>query len=80
MRAYNATNGEEVWEFRTGSRFNQSPITYMHDGKQYIAIIASSAASNTAVAVDAAADDAARYRRSGSTLYVFALPDTVAAN
>jgi hypothetical protein len=81
MRAYNATNGEEVWEFRTGSRFNQSPITYIGpDGKQYVAIIASSAAANTAVAVDAAADNANRYRRSGSTLYVFALPDAVAAN
>ncbi|MGE3718300.1 MAG: hypothetical protein AB7G07_07880, partial [Bauldia sp.] len=80
MRALNATNGEVVWEFRTGSRFNQSPITYIGpDGRQYMAIIASSAASNTAVALDAAPDDANRYRRSGSTLYVFALPETVAA-
>ncbi|MCC6736193.1 MAG: PQQ-binding-like beta-propeller repeat protein, partial [Bauldia sp.] len=81
MRAYNATNGEEVWEFRTGSRFNQSPISYIGpDGRQYLAIIASSAAANTAVAADAPADDANRYRRSGSTLYVFALPEAVAAN
>ncbi|MCW5719500.1 MAG: PQQ-binding-like beta-propeller repeat protein, partial [Bauldia sp.] len=81
MRALNATNGEVVWEFRTGSRFNQSPITYLGpDGKQYMAIIASSAAANGAVAFDAAADNANRYRRSGSTLYVFALPDAVAGN
>ncbi|MCW5714986.1 MAG: PQQ-binding-like beta-propeller repeat protein [Bauldia sp.] len=81
MRAYDATNGEEVWEFRTGSRFNQSPITYLGpDGRQYLAIIASSAANNGAVAFDAPVDDANRYRRSGSTLYVFALPDAVAAN
>jgi PQQ-dependent dehydrogenase (methanol/ethanol family) len=80
MRALDATNGETVWSFRTGSRFNQSPITYLGpDGRQYVAIIASSAATNTAVAVNAAADDANRYRRSGSTLYVFALPNTVAA-
>ncbi|MGD9738441.1 MAG: PQQ-binding-like beta-propeller repeat protein [Bauldia sp.] len=79
MRAYNATNGEVAWEFRTGSRFNQSPITYLGpDGRQYVAIIASSAAANTAVAFDAAPDNANRYRRSGSTLYVFALPETVA--
>ncbi|MGV8840948.1 MAG: PQQ-dependent dehydrogenase, methanol/ethanol family, partial [Bauldia sp.] len=70
-----------VWEFRTGSRFNQSPITYIGpDGRQYVAIIASSAAANTAVAADAPADDANRYRRSGSTLYVFGLPDALAAN
>ena len=81
MRALNATNGEVVWEFRTGSRFNQSPISYLGpDGKQYIAVIASSAAANGAVAVDTAPDNANRYRRSGSTLYVFGLPDTVAAN
>ena len=81
MRALDATNGEIVWEFRTGSRFNQSPITYIGpDGKQYVAIIASSAASNGAVAVDDAPDNANRYRRSGSTLYVFGLPDAVAAN
>jgi glucose dehydrogenase len=81
MRAFNATNGEIVWEFRTGSRFNQSPITYIGpDGRQYLAIIASSAAANTAVAYDAAPDNQNRYRRSGSTLYVFALPGAVAAN
>jgi hypothetical protein len=47
------------------------------DGRQYIAIIAS--ASNTSqVNFDDAADDNARYRRAGTTLYVFALPTTVA--
>jgi outer membrane protein assembly factor BamB len=80
MRALDATNGETVWEFRTGSRFNQSPITYLHDGKQYVAIIASSAPTNVQVAADARQDDANRYRRSGSTLYVFGLPGAVAAN
>ncbi|MGD9740511.1 MAG: PQQ-binding-like beta-propeller repeat protein [Bauldia sp.] len=79
MRAYDATNGDLVWEFRTGSRFNQSPISYLGpDGNQYIAIIASSAAANTAVNLDDAPDNANRYRRSGSTLYVFGLPETVA--
>ncbi|MCW5713514.1 MAG: PQQ-binding-like beta-propeller repeat protein [Bauldia sp.] len=81
MRAYNATNGEVAWEFRTGSRFNSTPITYLGpDGRQYLAVVASSAASNTPVAFDATPDNANRYRRSGSTLYVFALPETVVAN
>jgi glucose dehydrogenase len=74
FRAINATNGQIVWEFRAGARWNQSPITYLHGGKQYVAVIASSASANTAVAVTAAADDANRYRRSGTTLYVFTLP------
>ncbi len=81
MRALNATNGEIAWEFRTGSRFNQTPITYLGpDARQYIAIIASSAAANGAVAANAAPDNANRYRRSGSTLYVWALPRSVAGN
>jgi outer membrane protein assembly factor BamB len=79
MRAMNAITGEVVWEFRTGARYNQSPITYIGpDGRQYVAVIASSAAANTPVAVDAAPDNANRYRRSGSTLYVFAIPEAVA--
>ena len=74
FRAINAKTGAVVYSFRTGSRFNQSPITYMFGGKQYVAIIASSAAANTAVAANAGADAADRYRRSGTTLYVFKLP------
>ena len=81
FRALDATNGEIVWEFRTGARGNATPITYLGpDGRQYVAYIASSAANNGAVAFDAAPDNANRYRRSGSTLYVFGLPETVAGN
>jgi glucose dehydrogenase len=81
FRAMDATNGEIVWEFRTGARGNATPMTYLGpDGRQYVAYIASSAANNGAVAFDAAPDNANRYRRSGSTLYVFGLPETVAAN
>jgi PQQ-dependent dehydrogenase (methanol/ethanol family) len=78
MRAYNAATGEQMWAFRVGSSFSQSPISYMGpDGRQYIAIIAS--ASNTGqVAFDNDADDADRYRRAGTTLFVFALPQSVA--
>ncbi len=74
MRAMNARTGDTVWEFRAGASFRQSPISYRFGGKQYIAVIASSAAANTAVAANAAATAPSRYRRSGSTLYVFALP------
>jgi alcohol dehydrogenase (cytochrome c) len=74
LRAMNARTGDTVWEFRAGARFHQSPITYSQGGKQFVAIIASSAAANTAVAANAAPDNANRYRRSGTTLYVFKLP------
>jgi glucose dehydrogenase len=79
--ALDATSGDTVWEFRTGARGNATPITYLGpDGRQYVAYIASSAASNGAVAGDTAPDNANRYRRSGSTLYAFALPQSLAVN
>ncbi len=74
FQALDAKTGKVLWSFRAGARWGQSPISYSFGGKQYIAIIASSAAANTAVAANAAPDNANRYRRSGTTLYVFKLP------
>ena len=75
FRALNARTGEIVWSFRTGSNFRNSPISYVGpDGRQYVAVIGSQAAANERVAADAAPDAGGRFRRSGSTLYVFALP------
>lgn len=36
--AYDATNGEQVWEFMTDAGANAPPMAYEVDGKQYIAI------------------------------------------
>ncbi len=75
FRAVDARNGEVVWTFRTGGDFRGSPISFTGpDGKQYIAVITSRAPSDPQVGQDTAADDAGRYRRTGSTLYVFGLP------
>jgi len=75
FRAFNARTGQIVWTFRTGSNFRSSPISYAGpDGRQYVAIIGSQLGPNTRVEPDAAADADIRYRRSGATLYVFALP------
>src|SRR6185369_15550912 len=79
VRAFNAKTGETAWTFRTGSNFRSSPITYQGpDGRQYVAIISSQLGNNTQVNADAAAAAAARFGRSGATLYVFALPRGVA--
>ncbi|HEX7038731.1 MAG TPA: PQQ-dependent dehydrogenase, methanol/ethanol family [Trueperaceae bacterium] len=73
---YDATTGELLWQFRAGSGFRNSPISFLGpDGKQYIAIISSSAPSSREVAYDEPPDAASRYSRPGSTLYVFTLPD-----
>ena len=75
FRAFNARTGEIVWTFRTGSNFRNSPISYVGpDGRQYVAVISSQLGNNERIDVDAAADAGGRFRRSGTTLYVFALP------
>ncbi|MDD2815523.1 MAG: methanol/ethanol family PQQ-dependent dehydrogenase [Thiotrichaceae bacterium] len=38
VKAFNATTGEEVWKFQTGSGVISSPITWEMDGEQYIGI------------------------------------------
>ncbi len=72
--AFDALTGEELWSFRTGSNFKGPAMSYIGpDGKQYVAIIASSGPTSADVGPDTPADAAARYSRSGSTLYVFGL-------
>lgn len=75
LRAMDARTGEQLWSFSTGSDFRNSPISYVGpDGKQYVAVITSHAPDNSEIGQDVAPDDAGRYRRTGSTMYVFALP------
>ena len=38
FRAFDATNGKILWEFRTGSGVNGVPVSFQVDGKQYIAV------------------------------------------
>lgn len=80
FRAVNAKTGETVWEFKTGTGFANSPISYLGpDGQQYIAVVGSSVPGSQAVGADAAPDAENRYSREGSTLYVFALHRSVAS-
>jgi outer membrane protein assembly factor BamB len=79
FRAINARTGKIVWTFRTGSSFRISPISYEGpDGRQYVAIIGSLLGEDALVKPDLAADEDVRYRRGGSSLYVFALHRPVA--
>jgi PQQ-dependent dehydrogenase (methanol/ethanol family) len=74
IEAYDARSGEPLWSFRSGSGFSQSPVTYLREGRQYVAIVASSAQPNVGVGFNTAPDAAARQRRGGTTMYVFSLP------
>ena len=75
VRAFDARDGDILWTFRTGSGFRNSPITYLGpDGRQYVAIIGSQRSAAELITEGTDADAAARFRRAGSTLYVFAVP------
>jgi PQQ-dependent dehydrogenase (methanol/ethanol family) len=75
FRAVDARNGEVVWTFRTGGDFRGSPIAFLGpDGREYIAVVTSKAPSDPQIGQDTEADNAGRYRRAGTTLYVFGLP------
>src|SRR5690606_38908276 len=39
FKALNAKTGKELWQFNTGSGISQGPVTYMLDGKQYVAVV-----------------------------------------
>lgn len=40
IRAFNASNGEKVWEARLPAGGQATPMTYEHNGKQYVVIMA----------------------------------------
>ena len=40
LKAVDAKNGTVLWKFNVGTGILQSPVTYMLDGRQYIAIVA----------------------------------------
>jgi len=39
FRALDATTGKELWKFNTGSGITAAPMTYILDGKQYLAVV-----------------------------------------
>ena len=41
LKAVDAKTGDVLWTFNVGSGILQSPITYMLDGKQCLAVVAS---------------------------------------
>jgi alcohol dehydrogenase (cytochrome c) len=38
FRAFDATNGKALWQFRTSSGVNGVPVSFQVDGKQYVAV------------------------------------------
>jgi PQQ-dependent dehydrogenase (methanol/ethanol family) len=91
FRAVDAKTGKILYQFKTPSGIIGNPMTYMHDGKQYVAILSGvggwaaigmadnlhkASAGLGAVGLNATLTD---YTNLGGTLMVFALPSKVAS-
>jgi alcohol dehydrogenase (cytochrome c) len=70
---FNAKTGEQLYSFNTGSGLRGSPITYSVNGKQFIAV--PSGLGSIFVSGMPANWPEARNFPTGSTLFVFALPE-----
>jgi alcohol dehydrogenase (cytochrome c) len=70
FRAYNAENGDVLWEVNLGSPVNGYPVTFEVDGRQYVAV--STGGSGLAFGLARLTPDIKP--GSGNQLYVFALP------
>jgi alcohol dehydrogenase (cytochrome c) len=89
FKALDATNGNLLWQFKTGSGIIGQPVTYKGpDGKQYVAVLSGVGGwagaivaggldprdSTAALGFVNAMQDLPKYTTKGGTLYVFALP------
>ena len=60
FNAFDAKTGKKLWSFQCGAGVNSPPVSYMVDGKQYIAVAA-------------AGNNQLDFKR-GNSIFVFALP------
>jgi len=61
FKAYDAKTGKVLWSYQCGAGVNAPPVTYMVDGKQYVAV---AAGGNTQI----------DFKR-GNSVFVFTLPE-----
>jgi len=74
FNAFNATTGEKLWSFQMGSGVTASPVTYMVNGRQYVAVAAGGNAANGNNILMAKLG-----LNFGDEVAIFALPRTLAA-
>jgi len=65
MRAFEKSRGKLLWEYQLPAGGYATPSVYMHEGKQYVAIVCGGGGKNRT--------------KSGDTLIAFALPDDIPA-
>ena len=72
FKALDAKTGKTLWKFNAGSGISQAPMSYVLDGKQYIAVVSGRTQSIPAF-VGAIGEKMVDASPEGGTLYVFSL-------
>jgi len=73
--AFDADNGDILWQSRLSTSAQGFPISYMVDGKQYIALPAATGGASWASSLPRDLAPELRRPRNGNSMHVFALPD-----
>jgi len=75
FRAFDARNGEILWETRLGTSVQGHPVTFAIEGKQYIAVTTAMGARGVSPrTVPRVVAPNIRHPSNGNALYVFSLP------
>lgn len=74
--ALDATTGKKLWSFSTGSGISASPISYSVKGRQYVAIASGLQGAPAMLIAPLWPELAGKMPPVGSTLFVFALPES----
>jgi PQQ-dependent dehydrogenase (methanol/ethanol family) len=72
FKAVDAKTGKELWKFNTGSGISAAPMTYVLDGKQYLAVVSGRTFSIPAF-FGAIGEKMVAASPEGGTMFVFAL-------
>jgi glucose dehydrogenase len=72
FRAFDAKTGKVLWQFNTGSGITAAPMTYVIDGKQYVAVVSGRTQSIPAFFGELG-EKMVNASPEGGTMFVFAL-------
>jgi alcohol dehydrogenase (cytochrome c) len=70
FEAFDADSGKELWHFKTGSGIEGQPVTWMQDGRQYVAVSSGIGGVYSLFS----GDERLKSVPAGGSLWVFALP------
>jgi alcohol dehydrogenase (cytochrome c) len=73
FKAYDADSGKELWSYQTGSGIVGSPVTFVVDGKQYVAVPSGFGGWTGWATIGGGGAPHLKDNRKGGTLFVFGL-------